>query len=131
MLQKFLVTTSAFCIFSFSNAYFTCLYAPGDMDLYGHYVHLFYVDFHFHAISNTLFLKVSLMRTTVEENKKFARFIADKMNKSSSKVVVCLPQKGISALDALGMPFYDPEATSTLLDELNARIERTDIREVS
>jgi uncharacterized protein (UPF0261 family) len=71
------------------------------------------------------------MRTTVEENKKFARFIADKMNKSSSKVVVCLPQKGISALDALGMPFYDPEATSTLLDELNACIERTDIREVS
>jgi uncharacterized protein (UPF0261 family) len=48
------------------------------------------------------------MRTTVEENKNFARFIADKMNKSSSKVIGCLPQKGISALDALGMPFYDP-----------------------
>jgi uncharacterized protein (UPF0261 family) len=44
----------------------------------------------------------------VEENKNFARFIADKMNKSSSKVIGCLPQKGISALDALGMPFYDP-----------------------
>ncbi|TVU11241.1 hypothetical protein EJB05_44814 [Eragrostis curvula] len=74
--------------------------------------------------------QVSLMRTTVEENKKFARFIADKINKSSSRVTVCLPQKGISALDALGMPFYDPEATSTLLGELNTLIERTDIREV-
>ncbi|CAN6178136.1 unnamed protein product [Urochloa humidicola] len=74
--------------------------------------------------------QVSLMRTTVEENKKFARFIADKINKSSSTVTVCLPQKGISALDAPGMPFFDPEATSTLLGELNTLIQRTDIREV-
>ncbi|TKW21375.1 hypothetical protein SEVIR_4G162700v4 [Setaria viridis] len=74
--------------------------------------------------------QVSLMRTTVEENKKFARFIADKINKSSSQVTVCLPQKGISAIDAPGMPFYDPEATSTLLGELNTLIQRTDIREV-
>ncbi|CAL5047768.1 unnamed protein product [Urochloa decumbens] len=74
--------------------------------------------------------QISLMRTTVEENKKFARFIADKINKSSSKVTVCLPQKGISALDAPGMPFYDPEATSTLLGELNTLIQRTDTREV-
>ncbi|EER89618.1 hypothetical protein BDA96_10G148100 [Sorghum bicolor] len=74
--------------------------------------------------------QVSLMRTTVEENKKFARFIADKINKSSSKVTICLPQKGISAIDAPGMPFYDPEATSTLLGELNTLIKRTDIREV-
>ncbi|PON71458.1 hypothetical protein PanWU01x14_072550 [Parasponia andersonii] len=34
-------------------------------------------------------LKISGMRTTVDENKKFARFIADKLNKSSSKVKVC------------------------------------------
>ncbi|CAD6339400.1 unnamed protein product [Miscanthus lutarioriparius] len=74
--------------------------------------------------------QVSLMRTTMEENKKFARFIADKINKSSSKVTICLPQKGISAIDAPGMPFYDPEATSTLLGELNTLIKRTDIREV-
>lgn len=71
------------------------------------------------------------MRTTVEENRKFAEFIAGKMNKSSSRVTACLPQKGISAIDAPGMPFYDPDATSALLDELNIRIEKTDIREVS
>lgn len=74
--------------------------------------------------------QVSLMRTTVEENRKFAQFIAGKMNKSSSRVTACLPQKGISAIDAPGMPFYDPDATSALLDELNIRIEKTDIREV-
>ncbi|XP_006656969.1 toMV susceptible protein tm-1(GCR26) [Oryza brachyantha] len=74
--------------------------------------------------------QVSLMRTTVEENRKFAQFIADKINKSSSKVIVCLPQKGISAIDAPEMPFYDPEATSTLLEELYSRIEKADNREV-
>ena len=63
-------------------------------------------------------LQVSLVRTTVDENKKFAGFIANKLNKASSKVRVCLPQKGISALDAPGKPFYDPEATVTLINEL-------------
>ena len=71
------------------------------------------------------------MRTTVEENKKFAKFIADKINRSSSKVTVYLPQKGISARDDPGMPFYDPEATSTQLGELKILIQINDIREVS
>uniref|UniRef100_A0ACD5ZS10 Uncharacterized protein n=1 Tax=Avena sativa TaxID=4498 RepID=A0ACD5ZS10_AVESA len=74
--------------------------------------------------------QISLMRTTVEENKKCAQFIADKLNKSLSRVTVCLPQKGISAIDAPGMPFYDPEATSALLDELNTRIVKTENRQV-
>ncbi|VAI73590.1 unnamed protein product [Triticum turgidum subsp. durum] len=76
------------------------------------------------------FIQISLMRTTVEENKKFAQFIADKLNKSLSTVTVCLPQKGISAIDAPGMPFYDPEATSALLDELNTRLVKTENRQL-
>ncbi|KAF2290787.1 hypothetical protein GH714_015458 [Hevea brasiliensis] len=67
--------------------------------------------------------QVSLMRTTVEENKKFAEFIADKLNESSSKIRVCLPQKGISALDAPGKPFCDPESTATLISELQKLIQ--------
>lgn len=70
------------------------------------------------------------MRTTVEENKKFAGFIADKLNQSSSKVRVCLPQKGISALDAPGKPFYDPEATATLIGELQKLIQINEDRQV-
>lgn len=70
------------------------------------------------------------MRTTVDENKKFARFIADKLNKSSSKICVCLPEKGISALDAPGKPFFDPEATRILLDELKSLIETNEDRQV-
>ncbi|KAK9113073.1 hypothetical protein Scep_020592 [Stephania cephalantha] len=75
--------------------------------------------------------QVSLMRTTVDENKKFAAFIADKMNKSSSKVCICIPEKGISALDAPGKPFYDPEATSSLISELEMLIETNVDRQVN
>ncbi|WCJ24979.1 hypothetical protein M5689_006899 [Euphorbia peplus] len=74
--------------------------------------------------------QVSLMRTTPEENTSFACFIADKINKSSSKVRVCLPQKGISALDAPGKPFYDPEATGTLISELQRLIQTNEDRQV-
>lgn len=75
--------------------------------------------------------KVSLMRTTVEENKKFAGFIADKLNKSSSKIRICLPQNGISALDAPGKPFYDPEATSALINELQRLIKKDEDHQVN
>ncbi|KAJ4891079.1 Uncharacterized protein Rs2_30827 [Raphanus sativus] len=76
--------------------------------------------------------QVSLMRTTVEENKKFARFIADKVNKSTtSKVRVCLPEKGVSALDAPGMPFWDPEASGTLINELQSLIQANEDRQVN
>ncbi|PKA49326.1 hypothetical protein AXF42_Ash014228 [Apostasia shenzhenica] len=74
--------------------------------------------------------QVSLMRTTVDENRKFAKFIAEKLNKSSSKVCVCLPEKGVSALDAPEKPFYDPEATHALLKELDSLIEKNDDRKV-
>lgn len=74
--------------------------------------------------------QVSLMRTTVEENKKFADFIADKLNKSSSKVCVCLPEKGVSALDAPGKPFHDPDATAALLNELQKLINTNNDRKI-
>ncbi|KAF3793089.1 Uncharacterized protein EJ110_NYTH02513 [Nymphaea thermarum] len=74
--------------------------------------------------------QVSLMRTTPEENKRFARFIADKLNKATSNVRVLLPWKGVSALDAPGKPFYDPDATSALIHELERLIEKTEHRQV-
>ncbi|XP_061360959.1 toMV susceptible protein tm-1(GCR26) [Gastrolobium bilobum] len=74
--------------------------------------------------------QVSLMRTTVDENRKFADFIANKLKNSSSKICVCLPEKGVSALDAPGKPFYDPEATGALLHELQSLIQTNDDRQV-
>ncbi|KAG4941306.1 hypothetical protein JHK87_045177 [Glycine soja] len=70
--------------------------------------------------------QVSLMRTTVDENRKFADFIANKLKNSSSKICVCLTEKGVSALDAPGKPFYDPEAMGTLLRELQNLIPTND-----
>ncbi|KAL2906698.1 Uncharacterized protein RDABS01_005408 [Bienertia sinuspersici] len=74
--------------------------------------------------------QVSLMRTTPDENKKFAEFIAHKLNKASSKFCICLPEKGISALDAPGKPFHDPEATGTLLSELQRLIQTNEDHKV-
>ncbi|TYK12597.1 UPF0261 protein [Cucumis melo var. makuwa] len=74
--------------------------------------------------------QVSLMRTTVEENRKIAHFIADKINNSSAKVRVCLPRNGVSALDAPGKSFYDPEATATLIEELQKAIQLNNDRQV-
>ncbi|KAF3945127.1 hypothetical protein ACB098_02G136000 [Castanea mollissima] len=74
--------------------------------------------------------QVSVMRTTPDENKRSAEFIANKLNKSSSKICVCLPQKGISALDMQGMPFYDLEATNTLITELQRLIQTNEDRQV-
>lgn len=75
--------------------------------------------------------QVTLMRTTLDENKKFASFIADRLNNTSSKVCVCLPEKGISALDAPEKPFYDPAATHILIDELKRLINANEDRQVS
>lgn len=70
------------------------------------------------------------MRTTVDENEKFAGFIANKLNKSTSKIRVCLPEMGVSALDAPGKPFYDPAATGMLISELKKLIQTDENRQV-
>lgn len=74
--------------------------------------------------------QISLMRSTVDENKKFAAFIAEKLNKSSSKICICLPEQGVSSLDAPGKAFYDPDATGTLIKELAKLIETNEYRQV-
>ncbi|MBA0770093.1 hypothetical protein Gotri_018767, partial [Gossypium trilobum] len=75
--------------------------------------------------------QISLTRTTVDENKKFAGFIADKLNNLQQRsVFACHKLKGVSALDASGKPFYDPEATGTLLNELQRLIQINEDRQV-
>lgn len=74
--------------------------------------------------------QVTLMRTTVDENIKCARFIANKLNKSSSKVCICLPKAGISAIDAPSKAFYDPDATGALIEQLYKLIETSEHRQV-
>ncbi len=62
--------------------------------------------------------QVTLMRTTPEENRAFARWMAPKLNRSIGPLVLLLPEKGVSLIDAPGQPFHDPEADAALFEEI-------------
>ncbi len=72
--------------------------------------------------------QVTLMRTTVEENRRIARWIANKINRSKAPVRILIPEKGVSAIDAPGQPFYDPAANTALFEELESTIMQTESR---
>ena len=55
--------------------------------------------------------------------RRFGRFIAGKLNASKAPWSVVLPATGVSALDAPGQPFHDPEATEALLGTLRAELK--------
>lgn len=65
---------------------------------------------------------VTLMRTTPDENRLFARWIANKLSESIAPVRVLLPLHGVSALDSPGKAFYDPQADEALFDELQKHL---------
>lgn len=67
--------------------------------------------------------QVTLMRTTAEENRQFARWIAAKLNRAKTPFTLLIPESGVSALDAPGQPFFDPEADAALFGELESAIE--------
>jgi uncharacterized protein (UPF0261 family) len=69
--------------------------------------------------------QVTLMRTTPEENRRFARWIAAKLNRSVAPLRILIPENGISALDAPGQPFWDPQADAALFDELESAVVRS------
>jgi uncharacterized protein (UPF0261 family) len=57
---------------------------------------------------------VTLMRTTAGELAEIAAWICEKLNRSSGPVRMLLPEGGLSALDAPGQKFHDPEAREAL-----------------
>ena len=65
--------------------------------------------------------QITLMRTTVEENIRQGRWIAERLNQCEGEVRFLLPMGGVSALDAPGQPFWDPAADGALFDTLAAR----------
>ncbi|MDE4542411.1 Tm-1-like ATP-binding domain-containing protein [Thermoanaerobacterium sp. R66] len=75
---------------------------------------------------------VTLMRTTVEENRKLGEIIAEKLNKAKGPVVLFIPLKGVSAIDKEGMPFYDPEADAVLFETLKKHLKPSiEVRELN
>lgn len=67
--------------------------------------------------------QVTLMRTTPEENRRFAKWIAEKVNRSTAPLAILIPERGVSALDAPGQPFHDPEADAALFDALEREVD--------
>lgn len=61
---------------------------------------------------------VTLMRTTPEENALMGQWIADRLNRMPGPVRFLLPEGGVSAIDAPGMPFHDPDADAVLFTAL-------------
>lgn len=70
---------------------------------------------------------ITLMRTTVEENRKIGEKIAEKLNLSTGYAVLMLPLKGLSGLDAEGQPFYGPEENNMLFNTLKENVDRSKV----
>lgn len=66
---------------------------------------------------------VTLMRTTVEENKKLGEIISKKLNNTEGPTVLMLPLKGVSMIDVEDQPFYGPEEDLVLFDTLRKNID--------
>lgn len=70
--------------------------------------------------------QVTLMRSTAAELELVGGRIAEQLNRSPGVVHLFLPTKGLSALDAPGQPFYDPEADQALFHALEQAFDVTD-----
>ncbi|WP_439374626.1 ABC transporter permease [Bradyrhizobium sp. DASA03120] len=74
--------------------------------------------------------QVTLMRTTAEENERMGRWIAERLNQMDGPVRFFLPEGGVSALDARGQPFWDPEADAALFRALERSVRQTGNRQL-
>jgi uncharacterized protein (UPF0261 family) len=74
---------------------------------------------------------VTLMRTTAAECAVIGQRIAAQLNAGTGPTALVLPLRGVSAIDAPGQPFHDPEADAVLFDTLrtsvDARIQVIDV----
>jgi len=69
--------------------------------------------------------QVTLLRTTPEECREIGEWIGHKLNACRGPVRFLLPEKGVSAIDAPGQPFYDPLADAALFEALESTVKQT------
>ena len=65
---------------------------------------------------------VTLMRTTSGENAQLGQIIAQKASAARGPVTIILPLRGVSAIDAPGQPFHDPEADRALFEAIRKAV---------
>ena len=73
---------------------------------------------------------VTIMRTTAEECRDIARFMARKLRDCASRpdrIRLVFPTGSISMLDVPGQAFHDPEADAVLFDTLEQELANTSI----
>ncbi len=87
-----------------------------------------------HQYSNRTFVEhnpqVTLMRTTAEENCRIGEWLASRINLMDGPVRFLIPEGGVSALDAPGQPFYDPEADKALFDAISEHVRESANRRI-
>lgn len=69
--------------------------------------------------------QVTLMRTTAEENRRMGEWIVERLNQMEGPVRFLIPEGGVSALDAPGQPFHDPEADQALFEAITSGFKET------
>lgn len=72
--------------------------------------------------------QVTLMRTTPDENRRIGEWIGAKLNACDGPVRFLIPEGGVSALDAPGQAFWNPQADEALFDALEATVVQTERR---
>ncbi|MDK2824065.1 MAG: hypothetical protein PWQ67_252 [Clostridia bacterium] len=70
---------------------------------------------------------ITLMRTSVEENKELGKIISSKLNMAKGPTALFLPLKGVSLIDVEGKPFYGPEEDTALFEELRKGIDKNKV----
>jgi len=74
--------------------------------------------------------QVTLMRTTAAENDRIGRWIGERLNRMDGPVRFLLPELGVSALDAQGHAFHDPQADAALFRALEQTVRQTASRQL-
>lgn len=70
---------------------------------------------------------VTLMRTTVAENKALGEILAKKLNMSKGKTTLMLPLKGVSMIDAPEQPFYGKAEDEMLFETIRKHIDKNKV----
>lgn len=73
---------------------------------------------------------VTLMRTTVDENRRLGEHLANCIRSAPGTTRVLLPSNGVSALDRSGQPFDDPAARQALFQAIRSHAGQVPVEEV-
>src|SRR5262249_40104746 len=72
--------------------------------------------------------QVTLLRTTPDECRQIGEWIGHKLNACEGPIRFLIPEKGVSAIDAPGQPFYDPAADAALFEALEGTVRQSAAR---